>query len=98
MAANILLGLAANSNPVNFQIPSLSIKLNQNNFSLWRSTIISALETFDLESFVLSSDPPAATISVPSAAGTKGPPTIEANPALVSWKKKDRYCLRQMFA
>ncbi|KAL4580551.1 hypothetical protein LXL04_016749 [Taraxacum kok-saghyz] len=40
-----------------------------------------------------SPDPPAATISVPPAAGTQGPPTIETNPALVAWKKKDRFVL-----
>ncbi|KAL4573202.1 hypothetical protein LXL04_020001 [Taraxacum kok-saghyz] len=42
MATNpLLLGIASNSF-LNFQIPSISIKLDRDNYSLWRSTIISA--------------------------------------------------------
>ncbi|KAL4573553.1 hypothetical protein LXL04_020363 [Taraxacum kok-saghyz] len=64
MATNpLLLGIASNSS-LNFQIPSISIKLDRDNYSLWRSTIISALETFELETFeleafVLAPSPPA---------------------------------------
>ncbi|KAL4572532.1 hypothetical protein LXL04_019311 [Taraxacum kok-saghyz] len=69
MATNpLLLGIASNSS-LNFQIPSINIKLDRDNYSLWRSTIISALETFELETFeleafVLAPAPPAETITV----------------------------------
>ncbi|KAL5149582.1 hypothetical protein HKD37_13G036379 [Glycine soja] len=49
-----------NSN-LNLQIPSINIKLERDNYSLWRSTIISALETFELESFILNPAPPMQT-------------------------------------
>ncbi|KAL4579868.1 hypothetical protein LXL04_016036 [Taraxacum kok-saghyz] len=63
-----LLGIASNSS-LNFQIPSIDIKLDRDNYSLWRSTIISALETFELETFeleafVLAPAPPPETITV----------------------------------
>lgn len=41
----------------NLQIPSINIKLDRDNYSLWRTTIISALETFELENHVLNSSP-----------------------------------------
>lgn len=59
MANNqLILGLATNST---FQIHSLDIKLDHENYYLWHSTIFFALETFDLESFVLYPNPPTAT-------------------------------------
>lgn len=88
MANNqLILGLATNSS---FQIPSINIKLTHENFCLWRSTIISALETFDLESFVLAPNPPAETRPVAPATV---PPTTEPNPDYVLWKKRDRFVL-----
>lgn len=43
MANNsLLLGLATYIAPLNFQIPSINIKLDRDNYSLWRSTILSA--------------------------------------------------------
>ncbi|KAL4556265.1 hypothetical protein LXL04_038911 [Taraxacum kok-saghyz] len=38
----------------NLQIPPINIKLDRDNYSLWHSTVISALETFDLESFIFN--------------------------------------------
>lgn len=93
MATNpLLLGLAANSSSINFQIPSLSVKLGRDNYPLWRTTIISALETFDLENFVLAPNPPSETISVPSEAEDV-PPSTAPNPEFQTWKRKDRFVL-----
>lgn len=75
-----LLGLATNSS---FQIPPLSIKLKTSNYCLWRTTIVSALETFDLESFVLDPKPPAETLTIERADATL---TIVANPEYQLWK------------
>ncbi|KAL4585655.1 hypothetical protein LXL04_010278 [Taraxacum kok-saghyz] len=82
-----ILGLATNSS---FQIPPLNIKLDSSNLCLWRTTIISALETFDLESFVLDPQPPSETITVANGSAA---PTISPNPAYQLWKKRDRYVL-----
>ncbi|KAL4580085.1 hypothetical protein LXL04_016262 [Taraxacum kok-saghyz] len=84
---NNILGFATNST---FQIPSISIKLENSNYSLWRTTVISALETFDLESFVLAPNPPNETRAVHPATT---PPTTEPNPEFQIWKKKDCYVL-----
>ncbi|KAL4586002.1 hypothetical protein LXL04_010632 [Taraxacum kok-saghyz] len=57
----LILGLATSSS---FQILSINIKLEHENYSIWRTTINSALETSDLESFVLAPAPPAETRAV----------------------------------
>nr|KAJ0190963.1 hypothetical protein LSAT_V11C800427270 [Lactuca sativa] len=91
MASNpSLLGLAADSSALNFQIPPISIKLDRNNYCLWRTTIKSALETFELDSFVLSPDPPTETISTTDEAGVT---TTKTNPDFTLWKKRDRFVL-----
>ncbi|KAL4589565.1 hypothetical protein LXL04_002473 [Taraxacum kok-saghyz] len=82
-----ILGLATNSS---FQILSINIKLETSNFCLWRTTIISALETLDLESFILHPNPPPKTITITQA---DAQPTVEANPDYLLWKKRDRYVL-----
>ncbi|KAL4587852.1 hypothetical protein LXL04_000726 [Taraxacum kok-saghyz] len=63
-SSSILNLATTTASALNFQIPPINIKLDRNNFSLWRTTIISALETFDLEDFVLNPKPPSATIEV----------------------------------
>ncbi|KAL4588192.1 hypothetical protein LXL04_001074 [Taraxacum kok-saghyz] len=89
MAANNqhILGLATSSS---FQIPSINIKLETSNFCLWRTTIISALETFDLESFILNPQPPPETITTEREDAA---PIIVPNPEYQLWKKRDRYVL-----
>lgn len=52
---------------LNFQIPPISIKLDRDNYTLWRTNIISALECFKLDSFNLNPTPPPETI----------PPTVD---------------------
>lgn len=49
---------------------------------------MSALETFDLESFILAPNPPTETIVATDATAAPIP-----NPAYVAWKKKDRFIL-----
>ncbi|KAL4581705.1 hypothetical protein LXL04_006232 [Taraxacum kok-saghyz] len=82
-----ILGLATNSS---IQIPPINIKLETSNYCLWRTTIISAFETFDLESFILNPTPPPETITVPRE---NAEPRLDANPAYQLWKKRDRYVL-----
>ena len=86
-----LLNLAiANSSTLNFQIPSISTQLDRENYSLWWSTIISALETFDLEAFILHPRPPPETTFVTD---DKGVTTTEPNVEFTMWKKRDRFVL-----
>ncbi|KAL4573020.1 hypothetical protein LXL04_019813 [Taraxacum kok-saghyz] len=101
--ATNLLNLATTTSALNFQIPAITIKLDHKNFSLWRTTIVSALEAFDLESFVLDPKPPSETIEVPavaaapatptSAAVQAAPATTQPNPEYTLWKKRDRFVL-----
>ncbi|XP_023748611.1 uncharacterized protein LOC111896874 [Lactuca sativa] len=100
-----LLNLATtiSSSTLNFQIPPISIKLDRNNFSLLRTTIISALETFDLEDYALDPKPPSKTIDIPAVAAVPATPTtpaIAAIPATTSpnleytlWKRRDKFVL-----
>ncbi|CAH9134290.1 unnamed protein product [Cuscuta epithymum] len=75
---------------LNLQIPSIHIKLDRENYSLWRSTVISALETFDLEDFILNPSPPSATHVVTDDVGLS---TTASNPDFALWKKRDRFVL-----
>ncbi|CAN1318837.1 Retrovirus-related Pol polyprotein from transposon RE1 [Linum perenne] len=90
MADDLLAQAHNSSSSLSFHIPPITVKIDRDNFSLWRSTIIQALETFELETFVLSPAPPQETHFVPSDDGTT---TSEPNPAYVDWKRKDRYVL-----
>uniref|UniRef100_A0A0R0GVF3 Retrotransposon Copia-like N-terminal domain-containing protein n=1 Tax=Glycine max TaxID=3847 RepID=A0A0R0GVF3_SOYBN len=84
-----LLALANTTNSnLNLQIPSINIKLERDNYSLWRSTIISALETFELESFILNPAPPMQTHIINTSDGVS---STEPNPDFVLWKKRDRF-------
>uniref|UniRef100_A0A0R0FN86 Retrotransposon Copia-like N-terminal domain-containing protein n=1 Tax=Glycine max TaxID=3847 RepID=A0A0R0FN86_SOYBN len=86
-----LLALANTTNSnLNLQIPSTNIKLERDKYSLWRSTIISALETFELESFILNPAPLMQTHIVTISDGVS---TNEPNPDFVLWKKCDRFVL-----
>lgn len=82
------------STNLSFQIPSLSIKLDRANYPLWRTTIIYALECFELESFVLAPFPPTKTIPAPptddetTIAGASHP-----NLDYIPWEKKDGFVL-----
>ena len=86
-----LLTLANNSSSnLTLQLPPITIKLDRENFSLWRSTIISALETFKLESFILAPSPPTETRISTTPDGVT---TNEPNLDFLIWKKRDRFVL-----
>lgn len=87
---SLLLGLTTNSDPLNFQITLISIKLERENYLLWHSIILSALTTFDLVDFALSPIPPVATISTTKAEGIT---TSSPNPEYTLWKKRDSFVL-----
>ncbi|CAN0898512.1 Retrovirus-related Pol polyprotein from transposon RE1 [Linum grandiflorum] len=92
MSSSNLLTMAngSSSSSLNLQIPPISIKLDRDNYSLWRSTILSTLEIFNLESHVLKPDPPVATRIISTEGGEV---TTEPNPAFTTWKQKDRFVL-----
>ncbi|KAL4558041.1 hypothetical protein LXL04_036237 [Taraxacum kok-saghyz] len=58
---SVLAQASSTTGVVQFHLPQITIKLDRENFSLWRSTILSAVEAFDLESFILHPNPPAET-------------------------------------
>lgn len=102
MASGILnfLNLAATTvSTLNFQIPAITIKLDRSNYLLWRTKIISALETFVLEDFILNPTPPSETkviLVIATAPTTETSLTITAFPATiaqnieyVAWKRRD---------
>ena len=93
MAGNIshLLALAnSSSSQINFQLSPIKITLDNENHCLWKTTIISALETFDLESHLLAPNPPPQTRSIAADNGTI---TQEPNPEYLAWKRRDRLVL-----
>ncbi|CAN1775445.1 Retrovirus-related Pol polyprotein from transposon RE1 [Linum perenne] len=90
MPPNILSLVNGSSSPTAFLIPPTTIRLGQDNFGLWRSTVLATLEAFNLESFVLTPNPPQATRIVTSEDGESTP---EINPAYTEWKQSDRFVL-----
>ncbi|CAN0837920.1 Retrovirus-related Pol polyprotein from transposon RE1 [Linum grandiflorum] len=90
MAATNLLTMATSSSSLALLIPPITVQLDRDNYSLWRSTVVSSLEAFDLESHVLKPTPPAQTRLVATA---EGEATSETNPAFTAWKKRDRFVL-----
>lgn len=84
----------ATASSQNLQIPPINIKLDRDNYDLWRSTIVSALETFDLESFILKPNPPPETyMPTVSADNPKTERIPQLNPDFITWKKRDRFVL-----
>lgn len=88
-AAGQLLLAASSASPINFQIPSVTIKLDRHNFSLWRNTVLTSLQAFDLEDSVLHYNPPSEF--KPQAANVTTPP--EPNPEFAVWHRRDRFVL-----
>lgn len=69
-------------------LPNLQIKLNHKNYYIWRSTIISALEAFGLENFIVPNNAPSLMItSQPNTEQTQS--TSIPNPEYTTWKKND---------
>lgn len=81
-----------------FQIPSINIKLDRQNYFLWRAVVVSALEWFDLDSFILNPTPPAEVVAlVVGANGEASPNYVPVpNPNFITWKKKDHFVLLWM--
>lgn len=73
---------------LNLQIPPIFVKLDRDNYPLRRSTVTSVLETFDLESFISDSNPPAETY-LSSDSEDDVAPAPKPNPEYVVWKKRD---------
>ncbi|KAL4569143.1 hypothetical protein LXL04_024774 [Taraxacum kok-saghyz] len=67
--------------------------LRTDNFSFWRTTILPALECFDLASFVLAPAPPPKTIAptvIPTVSTTLTPPPASIpDPEFATWTKQD---------
>lgn len=78
------------SSQINFQLPPIKITLDNENHCLWSTTVISALETFDLEPHLLAPNPPPQTRSIAAEDGTI---TQEPNPDYLAWKRRDRLVL-----
>nr|KAJ0195346.1 hypothetical protein LSAT_V11C700354490 [Lactuca sativa] len=90
--ASLLAHATSTSGAIALQLPPLTIKLDRDNYCLWRSTVLSALETFDLESLILKSDSPAATY-VSSDSDDDAATAPKPNPDYTRWKKQDRFVL-----
>lgn len=75
-------------NSTSTSFPNLSIKLDDDNYFVWRTTIFAALEAFEIDDFVTSDNAP--PLQILPAPTTKHPnPSLISNPAYESWKKKD---------
>lgn len=99
-----LLNLATTTTTnLNFQIPTIMIKLDRANYSLSRTTIVLALETFELEDFVLNPQPPPKIITIPTIEAVPDtvaspvvaavPATTTPNPEYATWKRRDQFVL-----
>ncbi|CAH9105646.1 unnamed protein product [Cuscuta epithymum] len=74
------------------QLPSINLRLDRTNYSLWRGTVCSALEAYDLDSCLNSvNTPPTTIIDQPATSTTQA--TTKANPAYAAWIRKDRLIL-----
>ncbi|KAG5632861.1 hypothetical protein H5410_004578 [Solanum commersonii] len=71
------------------QLPNLSLKLDKNNYFLWKENTLDILKDFSLDSFVLGSNSPTKTITVTptsittatKSSTTQAQPEITSNPA-----------------
>ncbi|KAH0725636.1 hypothetical protein KY284_001501 [Solanum tuberosum] len=91
------------------QLPNLSLKLDRNNYSLWKENTLDILKAFSLDSFVLGSNSPTKTITVTptsittatESSTTQAQPEITSNPAYEEWRRSDLLilvCLRQIIS
>ncbi|KAJ9552513.1 hypothetical protein OSB04_016558 [Centaurea solstitialis] len=84
----LILFTAAGGASATLQFPALAVRLDRSNYSLWRGTIRSALEAYELDSFLASGTAPSSTLP-PKEGSTDSVP----NPAFAIWKRKDRLVL-----
>ncbi|CAN0858726.1 Retrovirus-related Pol polyprotein from transposon RE1 [Linum grandiflorum] len=88
---SILMAASSSSSALTVPLPPTTIKLDRKNFDLWRSTMMSSLEAYELESFISAAKPPPETHLVPDSDG--GEAQSEPNPTYISWKRRDRLVL-----
>ncbi|CAM8945721.1 unnamed protein product [Rhodiola kirilowii] len=102
-ASNNILATASTESDAshqNFHFPKLAIRLDRSNYSLWRSTVRSALEAFGLDSFLTDTSQPTPTVVIPAIppldpanSSTAVPEQIIQNPDFAPWIKRDRLIL-----
>ncbi|WMV45083.1 hypothetical protein MTR67_038468 [Solanum verrucosum] len=63
-SGNLLSLAKQSSSSTTIQLPNLSLKLNTNNYSLWKENTLDILKTFSLDFFVLGFNPPPKIITV----------------------------------
>lgn len=99
-----LLNLATTTTSIiNLQIPTIAVKLDRENFIIWRTITIVVRETFELDELSLNPTPPPTTFLVPTIEGTPAtsdystipqtPTTIAPNLESTTWKKRDLFML-----
>ncbi|WMV12772.1 hypothetical protein MTR67_006157 [Solanum verrucosum] len=79
------------------QLPNLSLKLDRNNYSLWKENTLDILKAFSLDSFVLGYNSPPKTITVTptsiitatESSTTQAQPEITSNLAYEEWRCND---------
>lgn len=72
--------------------PNLSLKLDRNNYSLWKENTLDILKVFSLDSFVLGSNSHPKTITSSTAtesSTTQAQTDISSNPAYEEWQCRD---------
>ncbi|CAN1793703.1 Retrovirus-related Pol polyprotein from transposon RE1 [Linum perenne] len=93
MAPPNFLSFAASASSTTTQtlhLPPSSIRLDRDNFTLWRTMVISTLEAFELDSHIRADTHPAETRMISNEGGTV---TSEPNPEFLTWKRRDRFVL-----
>ncbi|CAM8968933.1 unnamed protein product [Rhodiola kirilowii] len=87
-SASQILVTASGGASTNLQFPTLSIRLDRSNYFLWRGTIRSALEAYELESFLNSGNAPPSTLPP-----KEGSTICDPNPEFLVWNRKDKLIL-----
>ncbi|KAH0749227.1 hypothetical protein KY290_028459 [Solanum tuberosum] len=90
-ANNLLMALSKGSNN-KVSLPPLNLTLTQDNYLLWKTTIRSALEIFNWEKYLDSTQMPALTVVSPTTDSSTNQ-THVPNPEYETWKSHDRVIL-----
>ncbi|CAH9115484.1 unnamed protein product [Cuscuta epithymum] len=83
------LNMASGSTSISINLPKLNILLDRSNYMLWRHTVRSALEAFELDDFLSSKAMPNPLVKPTDSTSS----TPVANPVYLEWRKKDRLIL-----
>lgn len=90
-STNLLSAALGSAPAMGLQFPTFSFKLDRNNYSIWRSNVLDALEAFELKDFVISNSAPATTVTT-AATGTT-PVMTSPNPNHALWIRKGKFVL-----